>query len=140
MGKILGIDYGTVMTGLSITDEQKIFSFGLISLYTEKLFIFLDPFLCTENIEKIVIGCPRKWNNKKEINLEKKIIKFIHIFHTKFPNIDIERIDERFTSKMAFYSMIELGFKKKQRKEKKILHTISATIILQSYLKKQEIL
>ncbi|WP_185869759.1 Holliday junction resolvase RuvX [Blattabacterium cuenoti] len=137
MAKILGIDYGKVITGLSITDTKQIFAFGLNALPTKKLMIFLESFFYHEHIEKIVIGLPKKLNNKKEF-LEKNIQKFIKKIRIKYPKIIIERIDERFTSKIAFQAMIKLGLKKKKRKKKEILNQISATLILQSYLIKNK--
>ncbi|WP_185860868.1 Holliday junction resolvase RuvX [Blattabacterium cuenoti] len=138
MGKILGIDYGKIITGLSITDDQKIFAFGLNAVPTKNLMNFLKYFLVDEKIEKIVIGLPKKLNNKKEVLIETEIQKFMNKFHIRYPHIMIERLDERFTSKMAFYTMIKLGLKRKKRRKKVILNQISATIILQSYLTKKE--
>ncbi|AWU44035.1 Holliday junction resolvase RuvX [Blattabacterium sp. (Cryptocercus kyebangensis)] len=136
MKKILGIDYGKVITGLSISDSSKVFSFGLEAIPTKKLMNFLDIFIVNEQIEKIVIGLPKTLNNKNSF-IEKYIQKFIYNFHRKYPKILIDRLDERFTSKIAFYTMIELGIKKKKRRKKNILNKISATLILQSYLEKK---
>ncbi|WP_341655196.1 Holliday junction resolvase RuvX [Blattabacterium cuenoti] len=138
MSKILGIDYGKIMTGLSITDAKKIFAFGLDSVPTKNLMNFLESFLVHEKIEKIVVGLPKKLNNQKEILIETEIQKFIKKFHIKYPNIIIKRLDERFTSKIAFATMIKLGLKRKKRRQKVILNQISATIILQSYLTKKD--
>ncbi|WP_341654653.1 Holliday junction resolvase RuvX [Blattabacterium cuenoti] len=138
MSKILGIDYGKIMTGLSITDAKKIFAFGLDSVPTKNLMNFLKSFLVREKIEKIVVGLPKKLNNQKEILIETEIQKFIKKFHIKYPNIIIKRLDERFTSKIAFATMIKLGLKRKKRRQKVILNQISATIILQSYLTKKD--
>ncbi|AEU09475.1 Holliday junction resolvase RuvX [Blattabacterium sp. (Cryptocercus punctulatus) str. Cpu] len=134
MKKILGIDYGKRITGLSISDISQVFSFGLKSIPTKKLMDFLDIFIVTEKIEKIVIGLPKTLKNKNFL-IEKYIQKFIFKFHKKYPKILIDRLDERFTSKIAFYTMIELGIKKKK---KNILNKISATLILQSYLSKKK--
>ncbi|AFJ90621.1 Holliday junction resolvase RuvX [Blattabacterium sp. (Blaberus giganteus)] len=138
MAKILGIDYGKIITGLSITDVKQIFAFGLNAIPTKNLMNFLEYFLVYEKIEKIVVGLPKKLNNQKEILIESEIQKFINKFQMKYPKIIIERLDERFTSKMAFDTMIKLGLKKKKRRKKVILNQISATIILQSYLTKKE--
>ncbi|WP_185852296.1 Holliday junction resolvase RuvX [Blattabacterium cuenoti] len=138
MAKILGIDYGKIITGLSITDEKKIFAFGLNAIPTKNLMNFLEYFLVHEKIEEIVVGLPKKLNNQKEILIETEIQKFINKFHVKYPKIIIERLDERFTSKIAFSTMIELGLKRKKRRKKVILNQISATIILQSYLTKKK--
>ncbi|AWU39963.1 Holliday junction resolvase RuvX [Blattabacterium punctulatus] len=137
MKKILGIDYGKMITGLSISDTSQVFSFGLKSIPTNKLMDFLDIFIVTEQIEKIVIGLPKTLKNKNFL-IEKYIQKFIFKFHRKYPKILIDRLDERFTSKISFYTMIELGIKKKKRRKKNILNQISATLILQSYLAKKK--
>ncbi|WP_341653138.1 Holliday junction resolvase RuvX [Blattabacterium cuenoti] len=138
MSKILGIDYGKIMTGLSITDDKKIFAFGLNSVPTKNLINFLEYFLIREKIEKIVVGLPKKLNNQKEVLIETEIQKFLKKFHIKYPKIIIKRLDERFTSKIAFATMIKLGLKRKKRRKKVILNQISATIILQSYLTKKD--
>ncbi|WP_341658531.1 Holliday junction resolvase RuvX [Blattabacterium cuenoti] len=138
MSKILGIDYGKIMTGLSITDAKKIFAFGLDSIPTKNLMNFLESFLVREKIEKIVVGLPKKLNNQKEVLIETEIQKFLKKFHIKYPKIIIKRLDERFTSKIAFATMIKLGLKRKKRRKKIILNQISATIILQSYLTKRD--
>ncbi|WP_185850531.1 Holliday junction resolvase RuvX [Blattabacterium cuenoti] len=135
MSKILGIDYGKKMTGLSITDSKKKFAFGLDVVHTNKLMNFLKSFKIENSIEKIVIGLPKNLNNE-EFSIEKYIKKFIFKFRLQYPRIRIDRLDERFTSKIAFHAMIESGIKKKKRRKKEILHKISAIIILQSYLKK----
>ncbi|WP_341660716.1 Holliday junction resolvase RuvX [Blattabacterium cuenoti] len=138
MSKILGIDYGKIMTGLSITDAKKIFAFGLDTVPTKNLMNFFNSFLVREKIEKIVVGLPKKLNNQKEVLIETEIQKFIKKFHIKYPKIIIKRLDERFTSKIAFATMIQLGLKRKKRRKKVILNQISATIILQSYLTKKD--
>ncbi|BBA17114.1 Holliday junction resolvase RuvX [Blattabacterium cuenoti] len=138
MSKILGMDYGKIITGLSITDEKKIFAFGLNSVLTKNLMNFLESFLDYEKIEKIVVGLPKKLNNQKEVLIETEIQKFLNKFRMKYPKIILKRLDERFTSKIAFDTMIKLGLKKKKRRKKIILNQISATLILQSYLTKKE--
>ncbi|WP_185858106.1 Holliday junction resolvase RuvX [Blattabacterium cuenoti] len=138
MSKILGIDYGKTITGLSISDEKKIFAFGLGAVPTKNLMKFFKNFFLHEEIEKIVVGLPIKLNNQKEILIEIEIQKFIRKFHIKYPKIIVERLDERFTSKIAFDTMIKLGLKQKKRRKKVILNQISATIILQSYITKKE--
>jgi len=135
MAKILGIDYGKKMTGLSITDSKKVFAFGLNVVPTNKLMNFFKSFIIENSIEKIVIGLPKKLNNE-ENSIEKNIKKFILKFRLQYPRIRVDRLDERFTSKIALHTMIQSGIKKKKRRKKEILHKISATIILQSYLKK----
>ncbi|WP_317168031.1 RuvX/YqgF family protein [Blattabacterium cuenoti] len=118
MAKILGIDYGKVITGLSITDNEQIFAFGLDAIPTKKLMNFLKSFLSHEKIDEIVIGLPKRLNNQKETLIETDIQIFINKFRIRYPHILIKRLDERFTSKMAFNTMIELGLKKKKEEKK----------------------
>ncbi|AGD98342.1 Holliday junction resolvase-like protein [Blattabacterium sp. (Blatta orientalis) str. Tarazona] len=137
MTRILGIDYGKVITGLSITDSLQKFAFGLNAIPTKNLMSFLAILIAKKPIKKIVIGLPKTLNNKNAL-IEKSIQNFISKFQKKNPKIRIERIDERFTSKIAFSTMIELGLEKKKRRQKGLINKISATIILQSYLTKKE--
>lgn len=134
MGKILGIDYGIIMTGLSITDNKKIFAFGLKTIFTKDIFIFLREIFYLENIEKIVIGDPKTLYNKSN-EIEKNIKNFMYKFRKKYPKIPIRRLDERFTSKIAYNTIINSGINRKKRKNKTILNKISSIIILQSFLK-----
>ena len=133
LSRILAIDYGVKRTGIAVTDELQIIASGLTTVDTKKIFSFLMEYLKNENVELIVVGEPKQLNNK-----ESESAKFINPFVDKlaltFPKIPIKRVDERFTSKMAFQSMIDSGLKKKQRQNKALIDEISATIILQSYL------
>ncbi|WP_185851133.1 Holliday junction resolvase RuvX [Blattabacterium cuenoti] len=133
MTKILGIDYGKVITGLSISDTYEVFSFGLKAVPTKELMSFLDYFVEKKKIKKIVIGLPKTLNNKIS-KIEKEIQGIISKLKEKHPKIIIDRIDERFTSKIALSTMIELGLRKKKRRKKMLLNKISAVLILQSYL------
>ncbi|XCI75414.1 MAG: Holliday junction resolvase RuvX [Flavobacteriales bacterium] len=133
MSRILSIDYGSKRTGLAVTDPMKLIASGLNTVPTEKLMVFLSTYLGQEIIEKIIIGWPKQLNGQ-EAPIETSIQKFINKLHKKYPNITIERIDERFTSKLALNAMIEAGLKKKRRRDKALIDQISATIILQSYL------
>lgn len=138
MSKILGMDYGSKRTGLAITDSLNIIASGLTTISTNNLICFFNEFLLKEEIKTLVIGLPKRLNNQ-EFFLEFFIQKFIKKFYRKYPSINIVRIDERFTSKLALDVMIQNKMKKKQRKNKNILNLISAIIILQSYLDKKSI-
>ena len=133
LGRILAIDYGEKRTGIAITDELQIIASGLTTIDTKKIFSFLTDYLKNENVELFVVGEPKQMNNTASESAQ-----IINIFVEKlaltFPKIPIKRIDERFTSKMAFQSMIDSGLNKKQRQNKALIDEISATIILQSYL------
>ncbi|WP_238785462.1 peptide deformylase [Blattabacterium cuenoti] len=134
MSKILGIDYGKIMTGLSITDKNKIFAFGLKSILTKDLMFFLKSIIYNEKIEKLVIGLPKKLNNKIELLLEKKIKKFIKEFKKLYPSISISRIDERLTSKISIQYMILMKLKSKKKKKNRIKKGRVTTAMLNSIL------
>ena len=136
MGRILAIDYGTKRTGIAITDELQIIASGLTTLPTAGLISFLKDYVKKENVELFVIGEPKQMNN--EVSESEVFIKqFIEQLNKTIPNVPIERVDERFTSKIAVKSMIESGLKKSKRKDKAIIDEISATLILQSYLQRK---
>jgi len=133
MGRILAIDYGSKRTGIAVTDEMQIIASGLTSVSTKNLIEFLKSYTSSEKVDLIVIGLPKQMNNELSES-EPLILKFIKILNNKFPNMPVERVDERFTSKMAFQTMIASGINKNKRKNKSLVDEISATIILQSYL------
>ena len=136
MGRILAIDYGTKRTGLAVTDEMQIIASGLTTVDTKMLVSFLKKYITTENVEKFVVGLPKQMDNTASES-EVYIQKFLEQLAKSIPNIPVERVDERFTSKMAFQTMIDSGLKKKQRQNKALIDEISATLILQSYLASQ---
>lgn len=133
MGRILAIDYGKVRTGIAVTDELQLIASGLTTVLTKELMSFLNTYVETENVDTFVIGLPKQMNNEASES-EVLIGPFLDKLTKKFPNILIQRVDERFTSKMALQTMIDSGLKKKKRKNKALIDEISATIILQSYL------
>ncbi|MFY0629386.1 MAG: Holliday junction resolvase RuvX [Flavobacteriaceae bacterium] len=133
MGRILAIDFGEKRTGIAVTDELKIIASGLTTVNTKELLDFLRDYTTKENVELFVIGKPKQLNNT-DSESEQYILPFLKSLEKTFPTIQIQRVDERFTSKMAFQTMIDSGLKKKQRQNKALVDEISATIILQSYL------
>jgi putative Holliday junction resolvase len=133
MGRILAIDYGKVRTGIAVTDELQIIASGLTTVATKELLTFLDTYTKSETVDLFIVGLPKQMNNEPSES-EVLIIPFLKKLSNKFPNIPMERVDERFTSKMAFNTMIDSGLSKKQRQNKALIDEISATIILQSYL------
>jgi putative Holliday junction resolvase len=133
MGRILAIDYGTKRTGIAVTDELQIIASGLTTVVTHDLIGFLTDYISKENVELFIIGEPKQMNNEVSES-EASIQIFIEKLTREIPDIPIKRVDERFTSKMAFQTMIDSGLKKNQRKNKALVDEISATIILQSYL------
>ncbi|WP_456462781.1 Holliday junction resolvase RuvX [Lutibacter sp.] len=137
MARILAFDYGEKRTGLAVTDELQIIASGLTTVDTKKIFSFLTDYLKNENVELFIVGEPKQMNNLPSES-EQLITPFVKKLSQTFPKIPIKRIDERFTSKIAFQSMIESGLKKKQRKNKALVDEISAVLILQSYLHYQK--
>ena len=133
MARILALDYGTKRTGVAVTDELQIIASGLTTVSTQELMTFLSNYLEQEKVELILVGEPKQRDGSHS-NVEKEIQKFLKRLRTKFPNMPVEREDERFTSKMAFQTMIDSGLKKKQRRNKALIDEIAATIILQDYL------
>lgn len=136
LARILSLDYGTIRTGIAVTDELQIIASGLTTVDTKKIFSFLTTYLKNEKVELFIVGEPKQLNNT-ESESEQFIKPFIEKLKTTFPKIPVKRVDERFTSKMAFQSMIDSGLKKKQRQNKALIDEISATIILQTYLEQK---
>ena len=133
MARILAIDYGKKRTGIAVTDELQIIASGLTTVPTKELYPFLKEYTNNEKVELFLVGEPKQMNNSASES-EALIVPFIDELIKMFPSIPIKRVDERFTSKMAFQTMIDSGLKKKQRQNKALVDEISATIILQSYL------
>lgn len=133
MGRIVAIDYGLKRTGLAVTDDLQIIASGLTTVATSELMPFLKDYTQKETIELFLVGEPKQMDNSPSES-EKHITPFIKKLEKAFPSIEIKRVDERFTSKMAFQTMIDSGLKKQQRKNKALVDEISATLILQSYL------
>lgn len=133
MGRILAIDYGTKRCGLAVTDELQIIASGLTTVEPENLLSYLKEYVSAEKVDLFVVGLPKQMNNSASES-EVHIKKFLVQLAKAIPNIPIKRVDERFTSKIAFQTMIDSGLKKKQRQNKALVDEISATLILQSYL------
>ena len=133
MPRILAIDYGEKRTGIAVTDELQIIASGLITVKTNELIKFLINYTNKEQVELFIVGQPKQMNNS-DSESEKHILSFLKQLEKSLPKIPIKRIDERFTSKIAFQTMIDSGLKKKQRRNKGLVDEISATIILQFYL------
>lgn len=133
MARILAIDYGTKRTGIAVTDELQIIASGLTTVATSDLLEFITDYMLKEQVDTIVVGEPKRLHNQAS-DVEVEIKKFIKTLQQKFPNLNLQRVDERFTSKMAFQTMIDSGLSKKKRRDKALVDEISATIILQSYL------
>ena len=137
MARILAIDYGKKRTGIAVTDPLQIIASGLTTVATPNLLSFLKDYIKKESVDLILVGKPVQMNNKPSES-EALIQPFLVQLKNELGNIQTERVDERFTSKMAFQTMIDGGLKKKQRQNKALVDEISATIILQSYLYSQK--
>ncbi|TXD52974.1 MULTISPECIES: Holliday junction resolvase RuvX [unclassified Polaribacter] len=133
MGRILAIDFGKKRTGIAVTDQLQIIASGLTTVNTEELMPFLKEYISKESVELFLVGKPKQMDNS-DSESEALIIPFLKKLSKQIPQIPLQRVDERFTSKMAFQTMIDGGLKKNQRKNKALVDEISATIILQSYL------
>ena len=133
MGYLVGIDFGTKRTGLALTDPNKIIASGLKNLPTDEVIAFLEVYCQKIQVASFIVGQPLQKDGSPSA-IEERIQEFIHVLKKKFPTQNIERYDERFTSKVAFQAMIDGGLKKKQRKKKGMIDQVSATLILQSYL------
>ncbi|RKN80013.1 Holliday junction resolvase RuvX [Ulvibacterium marinum] len=137
MGRFLALDYGKKKTGIAVTDELKLIASGLTTVPTHELFAFLTEYLRNETVDQIIVGEPKQMDNTPS-EVEVLIRPFLKRLSLKFPEIPVDRQDERFTSKIAFQTMIDSGLKKKQRRNKALVDEISATLILQDYLKRKQ--
>jgi putative Holliday junction resolvase len=135
MGRIVAIDFGTKRTGIAVTDASKIIATGLATVATHEVIEFLKKYVAKEPVECFVVGEPKRMNNEPA-QAAAATEQFIKQLQKHFPDKEIKREDERFTSKMAFQTMIDGGLGKKARQNKELVDTISATIILQSYLER----
>lgn len=137
MGRVIAIDLGTKRTGLAVTDPLKILANPLETIPSESLVNYLKKYIQKEEVETIVLGYPIKLDGTSN-EMTPKVISLKDRLSKLFPQINVELEDERFTSRMAMQSMIAMGSKKKDRKEKAgNLDKVSAAIILQSYLERQ---
>ncbi|SEH72374.1 putative holliday junction resolvase [Paenimyroides aquimaris] len=129
----MAIDYGGKRTGIAVTDEMQIIASGLTTVETKTIFSFLENYFKTEKVSKIIVGEPKRLNNEAS-SIGAEINKFVEKLAGLYPQIEIIRMDERFTSKIAFQTMIDSGLKKKQRQNKALIDEIAATILLQDYM------
>jgi putative Holliday junction resolvase len=133
MGQLLAIDYGTKRSGIAVTDDFQIIASGLTTVDTTALIPFLKDYVQHHKVDTFIIGLPKQMDNTASQS-EVYIQKFIGQLQKELPDVPIQRTDERFTSKMAFQTMLDSGLRKKQRKNKALVDEISATLILQSYM------
>lgn len=133
MGRILAIDYGQKRVGIAVTDVDQIIATSLTTVHSKEIISFLKDYLSKENVELFLVGEPKQMNNQPSESV-KYIEPFVRLLVKQFPQIKVERIDERFTSKMAQRTILESGARKKDRHNKALVDTVSATIMLQTFL------
>ncbi len=133
MSRIMAIDYGQKRVGLAVTDEAQIIATALDTVHVKDIFQYLKQYVEKENVSSFVVGEPKQLNNTPSESV-RFVDPFVKKLRKEFPLINVERYDERFTSKMAFQSMIDMGMKKKDRRDKANIDKISAVILLQSYM------
>lgn len=133
MKRVMAIDYGLKRCGIAVTDPMQIIANGLDTVATKEITTWLEKYLASEIVETIVVGEPKQMDGTPS-QIAKQVNAFATALHKKFPNVNIVRHDERFTSKMAFQTMIDGGLGKKQRRDKALIDKVSATILLQSYM------
>jgi putative Holliday junction resolvase len=137
MGRIMAIDYGQKRAGLAVTDERQVIASGLATVHVGKLMDYLRDYFSREPVERLVIGEPFDMQYRPS-DASRYIDPFIRQVRKQFPDIPVERMDERFTSKMAMQAMLDAGVKRKDRQRKELVDTISATILLQSFLESRQ--
>jgi len=133
MPRILAIDYGLKRTGIAVTDPLKIIANGLTTVESPKLISFLKDYFSKEQVERIVIGEPKNWD-ESDTHATPLVKKIIEKLKKEFPHIPLTMVDERNTSRMASRAMIDMGMRKKQRQNKALVDQVAATIMLQDYL------
>ncbi len=136
MGRVLAIDYGRKRVGIAVTDPLKMIANKLTTVSAHEVFNFLSDYFLKEKVDLVVVGYPKTLRDEPSESI-RYINPFLKQFQKKFPEVKLELVDERFTSKMAFQTMIDAGLKKKDRQNKELVDAVSATIILQFYLEQQ---
>lgn len=133
MSRILAIDYGGKRTGIAVTDPLQIIATGLTTIESKELIPFLKNYFLKEPVELIIIGLPKNWD-ESDTHGTPLVESAIKKIQKEFPQVPLKTVDERYTSKMAKNAMLEMGLKKKDRRDKKLVDEIAATIMLQEYL------
>jgi putative Holliday junction resolvase len=134
MGRVLAIDYGKRRVGLAVTDPLQIIASPLTTVEEKESIAYLVDYCSKEEVDAIVVGQPRRMSGELS-DVEQDILAFIDKLKEKLPAMQIDRFDERFTSKIAAKSLIDSGVKKKKRRDKSLLDSTSASLILQDYLR-----
>src|SRR5579872_6112371 len=133
MARIMAIDYGLKRTGIAVTDPLQIIATGLRTVESPQLIAFLKEYMRSEAVELILVGEPKNWDDS-DTHATPLVRQLVERLRKEFPAMPLKLVDERYTSKMASRAMIEMGMKKKQRRNKALVDEIAATILLQEYL------
>lgn len=133
MSQIIALDFGTKRTGIAVTDDLQLIASGLTTVNTIDLISFLKKYTSENKVQAFVVGEPKRLHGEASA-VEQQIQLFLKDLKSNFPNLEIHRLDERFTSKMAFEAMLSSGISKKKRQNKGLVDQISATLILQDFL------
>jgi putative Holliday junction resolvase len=131
--RIISVDYGSKRCGIAVSDPLCMIANPLETVLTKDLFLFFEKYFNSNQVKTILVGIPKHLDGNIN-DIEKEILVFIKQFSSKYPTIKVERLDERYTSKMAFQAMIDGGLKKKDRQNKSTIDMVSATILLQNFL------
>ncbi|MDX5346691.1 MAG: Holliday junction resolvase RuvX [Hymenobacteraceae bacterium] len=138
MGRIVAIDYGVKRVGLAVTDPMQIIATALDTIHPKDLLAYLKTYAAKEPVDAFVVGMPSNLKGEAT-DATPHVVGFVRKLQKEFPEVPVHTIDERFTSRMAFQTMIDAGLNKKARRDKATVDRVSATIILQSYLEKKNI-
>jgi putative Holliday junction resolvase len=133
MGRILAIDYGKKRTGVAVTDPLQIIATALATVDTNELIGYLKKYIAAEPVDKLIIGYPLNFDDTAT-DATPLVDKFISKFKNVFPDMEVEKRDERMTSRMASDAISQMGLKKKIREQKELVDSVAAVIILQEYL------
>lgn len=133
MARIMAIDYGLKRTGIAVTDPLQIIATGLTTVESPKLIPFLKEYFRTEVVELILMGEPKNWDDS-DTHATPLVRQIVQRLQKEFPAMPLQLVDERFTSKLASRAMVEMGMKKKQRRNKAMVDEIAATIMLQEWM------
>ena len=133
MGRIMAIDYGTKRVGIAVTDPNKIIATALDTVHSKDIIAYLKAYFASQEVECVVVGEPRQMDNTAS-EVTPQVEQFVKALKKAFPEMQVARFDERFTSKMAQQAILMSGVKKMERRNKSLIDQTSAVIILQSYL------
>lgn len=138
MSRLLAFDFGTKRLGIAVTDPMQLFATGLITIHPKDVIEFLTKYLLTEQVEVFIVGEPKQMDGTASQSAP-MVKGFVTTLKKHFPEIPVKMMDERFTSKMASATIAQSGLKKSDRQNKALIDTVSATIILQSYMEKKSL-